>query len=220
METQLPSSGQPEPPGNQRKLTAFFLLLILAIGAGVWELTKVTTQLHGRGVAIILIGNLIVGLFVIFLLSILISAILTYAVRRGLLAPRPGSLLDRLVSFWSGLIPPLDIAVEDADKIGDVAQEMWSKEFTVVDVDAMLAFMTTQKGRGRKSYTRDDYRFHAVRDWISMQMKGTSVRLQDFLDERFGYQQDGSPQVPKDTFYGWYKKFKKMLTDYKSDQMT
>ena len=77
METQLPSSGQPERPGNKRKLTVFFLLLLLAIGAAVWELTKVTTQLHGRGVAIILIGNLIVGLFVLFLLSILISAILT-----------------------------------------------------------------------------------------------------------------------------------------------
>jgi hypothetical protein len=207
-------------PNKKRTLTVIFFFLKAVVIIGLWILLEITSPIKGYGQTTVELSNFVITLFILFLLSIFLSAHLTYAVRRGLIAAQPGSLLDRLVKFWNNLVPPYDvrpILEEPAESTSETEmQENWLKEFTPADVDEMLEFIVNQKGRGRKSYTPDDYRFHTVHDWILMQMKGTSVRLQDFLDERFGYHHDGSPKVPKDTFYGWYKKFKKMLKEYKT----
>jgi len=220
MEMQTSSPDPSDYENKKRILTAVFFLLQIVILVGLWVLFQITSPLISHGQATVTLSILVVALLILFLLSVFLSAHLTYAVRRGLLAPQPGSPLDRLVRFWNALVPPYDvrpILEEPTEVTTDAeAQDTWLKEFTAADVDEMLEFIVNQKGRGRKSYTSDDYRFRTVRDWILMQMKGTSVRLQDFLDERFDFHPDGSPKVPKDTFYGWYRKFKKMLKEYKA----
>ena len=209
----------PAPPGrsNLKPVLAvllFFLKLGIVVGIAILAETAAIRNDHT------FIGIFVITLFILFMLSAFVSAHLTYAVRRGLIAPRPGSLLEKIVKFWERLVPPYDVrpildspteTVTEADM-----QANWVQEFTPADVDEMLTFILNKKGGGRKSDVPDEKRFRAVRDWILMQMKGTSVRLQDFLDERFGYHSNGEPMVPRDTFYGWYKKFKKMLTEYKS----
>jgi hypothetical protein len=220
METQIPSPVPPAHSGKKRILTVIFFLLNTIIFIGLWILFKIVSPLKGYGQTTVDLSNLVITLFILFLLSVFLSAHLTYAVRQGLIVALPGSPLDRLVKFWNKLAPPYDVKpiLEETAEPGTEAemQEGWLKEFTPTDVDEMLEFIVNQKGRGRKSYTPDDRRFHAVHDWILMQMKGTSVRLQDFLDERFDFHPDGSPKVPRDTFYGWYRKFKKMLKEYKA----
>lgn len=209
----------PAPPGrsNLKPVLAvllFFLKLGIVVGIAILAETAAIRNDHS------FIGMFVITLFILFLLSAFVSAHLTYAVRRGLLAAPPGSLLERIVKFWERLIPPYDVCpILDApsDTITEAdLQVNWVQEFTPADVDEMLTFIVNKKGGGRKSDVPDETRFRAVRDWILMQMKGTSVRLQDFLDERFGYHANGEPMVPRDTFYGWYKKFKKMLIEYKS----
>lgn len=212
----------PWPPrfgrlNKKQILTTAFLVLTVALFMGLLILFELAARQLGHGPAAVFLTLLIVVLFILFLLSAFLTAYLTYAVRRSLIAPRPGSPLEKLVKFWNKLVPPYDVrpVLEEPNEPATEAdaQGNWLKEFTPADVDEMLEFIVNQKGRGRKSYTPDDYRFHTVRDWIMLQMKGTSTRLQDFLDERFGYHHDGSPKVPKDTFYGWYKKFKKMIKE-------
>lgn len=209
----------PAPPGrsNLKPVLAvllFFLKLGIVVGIAILAETAAIRNDHS------FVGIFVVTLFILFMLSAFVSAHLTYAVRRGLIAPRPGSLLEKIVKFWERLVPPYDVrpilnAPSDAITEADL-QANWVQEFTPDDVDEMLSFILNKKGGGRKSDVPDETRFRAVRDWILMQMKGTSVRLQDFLDERFGYHANGEPMVPRDTFYGWYKKFKKMLIEYKS----
>jgi hypothetical protein len=220
METRTQQPNTSGHPNIKPALTLVFFLLSMGIIWGIGVLAEIALLSGGYGQAVTSLGSLIIGLFVLFLISFLLFALLTYAVRRGLIIPRSGSPLDRVIRFWKKLIPPYDVRpildaptepITDAD-----LQENWLRDFTPADVDEMMEFIANQKGRGRKSIIPDDQRFRAVRDWTVMQMKGTSVRLQDFLDERFGYQHDGSPNVPRDTFYGWYKKFKKMLLEYKA----
>lgn len=216
-----PNTSLPAPPGNPNvkpALTITLLFIKAGIVVGIIVLAKTAKPLGGSDYTI---GALIVTLFILFLLSFVASAILTYTVRRKLLSPPPGSLLETLVRFWEKLVPPYDVTPildEPVEPItdADIQDENWVKEFTPADVDEMLTFILNRKGGGRKSDVPDEIRYRVVRDWILMQMRGTSVRLQDFLDERFGYHADGSPKVPRDTFYGWHKRFKKMLIEYKS----
>jgi hypothetical protein len=118
------------------------------------------------------------------------------------------------------MVPPY--ATECASKeIIEPEQEEENEENSLGDLslsdselDEMLEFMLKHKGRGKKSDIPDEIRFHTVRDWVSMQMKGTSVKVQDFLDGRFGIYDNGMPKVPKYTYYGWQRQFKKIALEY------
>jgi hypothetical protein len=125
------------------------------------------------------------------------------------------------------MVPPFDAESVSEEIVGPVSSEEIvepvSKEgaaetlpgnLSLSDLDEILEFMRSNKGRGRKSFTPDDFRFHTVRDWMMMQKRGTSVRLQDFLDERFGTYDNGMPKVPRNTFNGWQRQFKEMVREY------
>ena len=85
------------------------------------------------------------------------------------------------------------------------------------DVEEMLVIVGTRKRRGKKSQYPDDVRFRAVRDWIVLQANGTSLTLQQFLEERFGVANEtGMPLVPNQTFYGWRRHFIKELEERKN----
>jgi hypothetical protein len=82
------------------------------------------------------------------------------------------------------------------------------------------ALRSGQRRRGgKKSLHSDEVQFRAVRDWMTMQSHGTSVTLQQFLEERFGVAPEtGMALVPNQTFYGWRKKFLEELEKHKQDQ--
>jgi hypothetical protein len=201
-------------------MTLAFILLKVGVAFGIWLLAEVAFFTSEYAKNITQLGSIIIGLFILFLLSVFLAAQLTYAVQRGLIIASPHSPLDRLVRFWKTLVPADDVRPildEPLEQITEADfQDDWLQDFTPAEVDEMLEFIVKHKGRGRKSNIPDEQRFRVVRDWTMMQMRGTSVRLQDFLDERFGYQHDGSPHVPRDTYYGWHRKFKSMLQEYKA----
>ena len=86
----------------------------------------------------------------------------------------------------------------------------------MTDVEELLAIVKTRKRRGKKSQYPDEVRFRAVRDWMILQANGTSLTLQQFLEERFGVAAEtGMPLVPNPTFYGWRTQFIKELETYR-----
>jgi len=200
-------------------LWAFLVFLIMVIALVLARLFDMASPIVGNGTATIGVSVLIVVLFILFLGSMGFTSLLVLATRKGLIVHRPGSLLEKIVRLGNSLHPnyPLENVEAESDEpvTEEEMQEPWPDEFALADIDELLEFIASGKGRGRKSYTSDELRFRAVRDWFIMQMRGTSTKLQDFLDERFDYHPDGSPKVPVATFYGWRKKFITELKEYK-----
>jgi len=171
----------------------------------------------GQKFVIVIVAVLSTGATILFLISILIMGLLTFGVRHKLLTPRKGSLLDRFLTFWCRLIPSCDV-LPAVDKQPDMTTEeemmgTWLKDYTETDIDEIMQFLITKKGRGRKSNYSAETRYRAVRDWILMQMRGTSTTCPAYLLERFGPQSNGDSHVPRDTFYGWYRVFKKEVIE-------
>ena len=200
-------------------LWLFFFSLIVAIAIALVYLFKITASIAGDGPATIGISILVVGLFTLFLVSAGFTIILLFTRQRGLIQYRPIGLLDRLLRLWDRLPsnhhPVQTVIAGEKLTSTEENQEPWPDEFTLTDIEELLEAIASGKGRGRKSYTADESRFRAVRDWSILQMRGTSTTLQDFLNERFGYHPDGSPMVPTSTFYGWRRKFIEELQEYK-----
>jgi hypothetical protein len=197
----------------------FLIFLIVAIALVLVRLFDATSSIAGYGLATIGISILIAVLFTLFLISVAFTSMLLLAGQKRWIDYRPGSLLDKFVRLWddfpSNRSPTETVTVDEEPATAEEIREPWLDEFALADLDELLGFIANGKGRGRKSDTSDELRFRVVRDWSIMQMRGTSTKLQDFLDERFGNHVDGSPKVPVPTFYGWRKKFIKELKKYK-----
>jgi hypothetical protein len=211
------------PPDYTRKKKIFkiiFLSLDIIIFGGIWTLYDLTSQHSENEQATVTFGILLIVLFILFLVSFFMSANLTYYVRRRLISCDPGSPLDRLVCFWLHMVPPFTVECASKEIVEPEMEEETEEDslsglsLSDSELDEMLEFMLKHKGRGKKSDIPDEIRFHTVRDWVSMQMKGTSVKLQDFLDERFDTSENGMPNVPRNTYYGWQRQFKKIAVEY------
>ena len=212
-------------PNRRYALWVFLAFLVVVIFITLERLYLIASGSMNPGLATIGVSIVIIGLFTLCLASMAITGLIVAAVRRGWISPRPDSLLEKIVILWRQIAPTYYSSAsfaEPAELVEPVTEEdlkdTWLKEFTLADVDDLLSYISLRKGRGRKSEKSDETRFRAVRDWFIMQRNGTSIKLQDFLDNRFGYHVDGSPMVPSATFYGWRRKFIKDLRTYKESK--
>jgi hypothetical protein len=207
-------------------LWAFLAFLIVVIFATLERLYAIASGSMNPGLATIGVSIIIISLFSLCLASMGITGLVVAAVRRGWISPRPGSLLEKVVRLWRQIAPTYYYSpvldVEPEELVGPVTDEDVKEsvmdEFSVAELDDLLSYISSGKGRGRKSQKSDEDRFRAVRDWTIMQRKGTSEKLQDFLDNRFGCYDSGFPRVPAATFYGWRRKIRQDLRTYKESK--
>jgi hypothetical protein len=202
-------------------LWAFLIFLILVIFVTLERLYVITSNSINPGLATIGVSIVIISLFTLCLASMAITGLVVAAVRRGWISPRPGSLLEKIVILWRQFAPTYyhSVLVHKPDGPAEPAMDEDAKdslmgELSAAELENLLSFISSGKGRGRKSQEPEEDRFFAVRDWTIMQMNGTSVKLQDFLDARFGTYDSGHPRVPTATFYGWRNKIKKEMKKY------
>jgi hypothetical protein len=203
-------------------LWAFLAFLIVVIFVTLDRLYTIASGSMNPGLATIGVSIVIISLFTLCLTSMGITGLVVAAVRRGWISPRPGSLLEKIVKLWRQIAPTYYSSVLGNEPVGPTepvteedTKDSLMNEFSVKELDDLLSYISSGKGRGRKSEQTDEIRFRTVRDWTIKQRNGTSEKLQDFLDDRFGYYDNGFPKVPAATFYGWRKKFKKDLRKYK-----
>ena len=154
-------------------------------------------------------------MFFMFLIGVGLSGLYELFVRIQILVfkepPRPGSLPDLLLKLRGSKIEISEEQPEESKKT------TLPPGVTMKDVEELLVIVGTRKRRGKKSQYSDEVRFRAVRDWMILQANGTSLTLQQFLEERFGAAKEtGMPLVPNQTFYGWRTQFIKELNTYKS----
>jgi hypothetical protein len=150
----------------------------------------------------------------IFLIGVGLSGLFELFVRKQILVfkkpLRAGSLPDLLLKLWGHKI---EISEEQS---AESKENKLPQGVTMKDINELLVIVGTRKRRGKKSLYPDEVRFRAVRDWMILQANGTSLTLQQFLEERFGAANEtGVPLVPNQTFYGWRTQFIKELKTYK-----
>lgn len=202
---------------SRRKLVLFFILLVL-----VFVLTLTVRRLNawamsslGRDFAMLTTSAAITWMLFFALIGMGLGGLFELLVRKQILVfnkpPRPGSLPDLMLKAWGHKIEFLE------EQSAETNKTQLPQGVTMNDVEELLVIVGTRKRRGKKSLYSDEVRFRAVRDWMILQANGTSMTLQQFLEERFGAANDtGMPLVPNQTFYGWRTQFIKELNKYKS----
>lgn len=203
-------------PYSKRRVILLGVLFLLVI-----TLTLVLTHLHsyissslGPQVAMLITAAVVAWVTFIFTIGVGLGGLVELSVCKRILffknPPRPGSSLDLFLKLWGHKIETKDKHPADS-KDNDLPLGV-----TMTDVEELLAIVGTRQRRGKKSQYPDEIRFRAVRDWMILQANGTSLTLQQFLEERFGVASEtGMPLVPNQTFYGWRTQFIKELETYR-----
>jgi hypothetical protein len=215
MNQELPARGGTSFP--KRKL--LLVILIICLGVIIYSVLDrmhhIVESSFGNELAIVIVAGVTIGILFLILVGMGLGGALEWAVCRRFLIfkrkPMPGGRLEFFLRLWGHKfeeIPVSQPAEAPSDEI--------PPGITMTDIEELL-FITGQRKRGgKKSLHPDETQFRAVRDWMIMQSHGTSVTLQQFLEERFGTApENGMPLVPNQTFYGWRNKFLKELKKYK-----
>lgn len=185
------------------RLGIALLFLLVMMGLGLNRLYALARNGLGDDAAVIVLSILIAGqLFLVGVGIRLGKALDDYTAEHPL---KPDRTLTRLLQYF-GYGTETERGEEE-----DLAL-FQSDEALFEDVEALLVLIEEKKHRGKKSNYAPEVRFRAVRDWMLLQAKGNPMKLQDFLEERFGVApESGMPLVPNQTFYGWRKKYIKEL---------
>lgn len=204
---------------TKRKL----LLIFLIIGMGIIVVSvleflyRIAKSSLGGGLAIVVVAGVTIVILFMILVGIGLGSAIELAICRRALVfkskPIPGSWLDLFLKLWgsSGEFPMPEPESIPSDEM--------PTDITMNDVEGLLLLIEQRKRGGKKSSHSDDIQFRAVRDWMILQSHGTSITLQQFLEERFGVApHTGMPLVPNPTFYGWRRKFLSELEKYKKTQ--
>ncbi len=203
------------------KRILFLVIMLIGLSAIIYlaldRLYKIAASAFGHDMAIVIVAAGTVGILFLILLGMGFGGGLEWAVSRRILIfkrkPAPGSGLDRFLKLWGyRLEDPLQQTNEPLSN--DIPSGV-----TMTDIEELLVIIGQRKRGGKKSLHSDEVQFRAVRDWMIMQSHGTSVTLQQFLEERFGVAPEtGMALVPNQTFYGWRKKFLEELEKHKQTQ--
>ncbi len=217
MSQELPARGGTSFP--KRKL----LLVVLIIGLGV-IISLLLARLHhivessfGSELAVVIVAGVTIGILFLILVGMGLGGMLEWAVCKRFLIfkrkPMPGSGLELFLKIWGHRIET------PTHQPSEALPDDLPPGVTMTDVEELLVITGQRRRGGKKSLHPDEVQFRAVRDWMIMQAHGTSVTLQQFLEERFGTAPEtGMPLVPNQTFYGWRKKFLEELKKYKQAQ--
>lgn len=217
MSQELPGRGGSD--FKKRKL----LLILLIIGLGIIVVSvleflyRIAKSSLGSGLAIVVVAGVTIGILFMVLVGIGMASVIELAICSRTLIfkskPMPGSWLDLFLKLWGSSV---EFPMPEPEPIP--SDEM-PPDITMNDVEELLLLIEQRKRGGKKSIHSDDVQFRTVRDWMILQSRGTSITLQQFLEERFGVApHTGMPLVPNPTFYGWRRKFLSELEKYKKTQ--
>jgi hypothetical protein len=218
MSQELPIRGGSSFP--KRKL--LLVILIVCLGVIIYSvldrLHHIVESSFGNELAVVIVAGVTIGILFLILVGMGLGGVLEWAVCRRFLIfkrkPLPGGRLEFFLKLWGHKfeeIPESQPAKASSDEM--------PPGITLTDIEELLVITGQRRRGGKKSLHPDDTQFRAVRDWMIMQSRGTSVTLQQFLEERFGTAPEtGMPLVPNQTFYGWRTKFLKELKKYKHAQ--
>jgi len=214
MSQEFPSQGGPEF-SRRKPLLIFFIIcmsfLLYFLLSGMHQIVE-TVFGHGLAIVSVAVGTVII--LIMILMGVGLGGAIEVAIRKRFLffkrQPRPGSRLDCFLKLWGSRIE-----VESTQSTEPVSEGI-PPGASLTDMEELLTL--TEQGRrgGKKSLHSDGVQFRAVRDWMTLQSRGASITLQQFLEERFGVSaESGMPLVPNQTFYSWRKKFLKELEQHK-----
>jgi hypothetical protein len=199
------------------------VLVALLIGSGVIiylaldRLYIIAAYAFGREMAVVMVAAGTIVILFLTLLGMGFGGGLEWAVSRRILIfkrkPVPGSGLDLFLKLMGYRFK--DPVSQSSETVSDAMPP----GVTMTDIEELLVIIGQRRRGGKKSLHSDEVQFRAVRDWMTMQSHGTSVTLQQFLEERFGVASEtGMALVPNQTFYGWRKKFLEELEKHKQGQ--
>jgi hypothetical protein len=221
----------PNPNSNRRSLyliAGLFLKGVIVIFV-IWRIHELVKAAFGDAAAIAIVVILVIVGAIIFFIGLLSGSITEWMVRNRLFLFRAsaptGSWLEKFLRFWGQQTPP-DVTTIQTPQISDeLAQQKMPAGFpagtTAQDTEDWLAYINGRPSKGKKSRYSDEQRFRAIRDWRIMQANGTSVTVQEFLEERFGTRQKGNKaaqRVPSSTFYGWWPTFDEQLAAFMDER--
>ena len=218
MNQELPVRGGSSFP--KRKL--LLVILIICLGVIIYSvldrLHHIVESSFGTELAVVSVAGVTIGILFLILVGMGLGGVLEWAVCRRFLIfkrkPLTGGRLELFLKLWGHKLEEIP-----ASQPAEAPSDEIPPGITMTDIEELLVITGQRKRGGKKSLHPDDTQFRTARDWMIMQSHGTSVTLQQFLEERFGTAPEtGMPLVPNQTFYGWRNKFLKELKKYKHAQ--
>jgi hypothetical protein len=220
----------PDPESNRRLLLLIAGLLFKSVIVllVIWRLHGLVKAAAGDAAATAMVAVLVIVGAIIFFIGLASGGITEWMVRNRLFVfkkpAQNGSWVEKFLHFWGQAEPP-DANIQ-APKISDeLAMQKMPADFpagaTAQDTEDWLAYINGRPSKGKKSKYSDEQRFRAIRDWRIMQANGTSVTVNEFLEERFGTGKKGdqaAQRVPSSTFYGWWATFDEELAAFMDER--
>ena len=210
------------PGYSKRNLLLFIVLifLVLTLTLSMSRLYACISSSLGREIAMVIIAAAVAWVLFIFSIGIGLGGFVELSVNRKILlfrrTPKPGSWLEIFLKLWGNKSEKKETK---ETKTNDTTEDTLPTGLTMIDIEELLEIVGSHKRGGKKSQYSDEVRFRAVRDWMILQANGTSLILQQFLEERFGVANEtGMPLVPNQTFYGWRTQFIKELKKYQNEK--
>lgn len=181
------------------------------------RLYRIVKSSFGSELAVVVVAGATVGILFLVLVGMGFGGILEWTICKRFLIfkrkPAPGSGLELFLKIWGTKPEPSTL------QTNETPSDDMPSGITMTEIEELQSITEQCRRGGKKSLHPDEAQFRAVRDWTTMQAHGTSITLQQFLEERFGVASEtGMPLVPNQTFYGWRKKFLKDLEDYKQEK--
>jgi len=206
---------------SKRKL--FLFVLIIGIGALLFSvlmrLHDIAATTFGYDMSVVVVAAATITILLLILLGMGFGGGLEWAISKRILIfkrkPVLGSWLDLFLRLWGNKLGE----PEPRPQQNEPPADNMPPGIRMKDIEELLAIIGQRKHGGKKSLRSQEVQFRTVRDWMIMQSRGTSVTLQQFLEERFGVAPEtGMALVPNQTFYGWRKKFLEELEKNKQTQ--
>jgi len=220
----------PDPKANRRALLLIAGLLFksVIILLVIWRLHALVKTAAGDAAATAMVAILVIVGAIIFFIGLASGGITEWMVRNRLFLFRKpataGSWMEKFLHFWGQAEPP-DVTIQAPQISDELARQKMPADFpagtTAQDTEDWLAYINGRPSKGKKSKYSDEQRFRAIRDWRIMQANGTSVTVNEFLEERFGTGKKGdqsAQRVPSSTFYGWGPAFDEELAAFMDER--
>lgn len=213
MSQELPSQGGPEFSRRKPLLILFIICMSFLLFFLLSGMHQIVETEFGYGVAVVSVAVATLVILILVLMGFGFGGAIEVAIQKRILffkrQPRPGSWQEWFLKIWGSRIEA------GRTQPTEPVSEGIPPGVSLTDMEELLTLIEQGRRGGKKSSHPDDVQFRAVRDWMILQSRETSMTLQQFLEERFGVSaESGMPLVPNQTFYSWRKKFLKELEQH------